>query len=193
MVGIRLHQEEFIMENNFTVVVSHFVKNGKEQAFEQALKQVIEKAKGYQGYAGIQTIQVNNQLEYEYVLLIRFDTETNYQTWATSETRKEWVQELKQYIIKESQVRYQDGLEFWFSLPQTTTTAAPKKWKMAILTWTVIYPLVLALSTIASAYLSFIHPFLRMLLVSVILVSLMTYLIMPQVTKIFAFWIFKKD
>ncbi|HAS43374.1 MAG TPA: hypothetical protein DCS93_23035 [Microscillaceae bacterium] len=180
------------MENNFTVVVSHFVKQDKASAFEQALKQVIQKAKAYPGYEGIQIIQGKSKVEQEYVLLIRFDTEANYQTWAASAPRNEWFDELKEYVIRESKIRYQEGIEFWFSMPETPAVTAPKKWKMAILTWMVIYPLVLTLSTLVGLYLHFLPTFLRVLTVSLILVPLMTYLVMPQVTKTFAFWIFKK-
>ena len=180
------------MENNITVVVSHYVKRGKEQEFQRALKQVIEQAKTFKGYSGIQTIQVNNKVENEYILLIRFDTESNYRTWQSSNTRKAWSDELKEYIVRESKVRFQEGLEFWFSLPQLSNSIPPKKWKMALLTWMVIYPMILALSTLAGIYLNFMHPFLRILIVSMILVSLMTYFVMPKVTTVFASWIFKK-
>lgn len=181
------------MQNQFTVIVSHFVKPGQKDSFEKALKQVIEKAKGYSGYEGIQTLQLANKVENEYILMIRFDTEANYQVWALSETRKKWAQEIKQYITKESEIRYQEGLEFWFDLPQLTDSKPPKKWKMAVLTWMVIYPSVLTLSTLAGIYLSDVPLFLRMLMVSMILVSLMTYVIMPKITTIFASWIFKRD
>ncbi len=180
------------MQDQFTVVVSHFIKPGKKQAFEEALKKVIDKAKDYKGYEGIQTLQLGNKIENEYILMVRFDTEPNYQTWAHSETRKAWSQELKAYITKASEVRHQEGLEFWFSLPQPTSVP-PRKWKMALLTWLVIYPSVLALSTLTGIYLSFLPLALRMLLVSMILVSLMTYVIMPKITSIFASWIFKNE
>jgi antibiotic biosynthesis monooxygenase (ABM) superfamily enzyme len=180
------------MQNNITIVVSHYVKRGKEQEFERALKQVIEQAKSFKGYEGIQTIQVNNKVENEYILLIHFDTEPNYRTWESSNIRRAWSKELKEYIIKESKVRFQEGLEFWFSLPQLSNSIRPKKWKMAILTWMVIYPMILALSTLVGVYLNFMPAFLRILIVSMILVSLMTYLVMPKVTTVFASWIFKK-
>ncbi len=180
------------MENSFSVVVSHYVKKGKEQAFERALKQVIQKAKSFQGYEGIQTIQLNYNVENEYIVLVRFDTEPNYNTWAMSDVRKQWAQELKQYIIKESEIRYQEGIEFWFSLPEKATAAPPQKWKMALLTFMVIYPLVLTISTLVGFYFNFLHPFLRMLMVSLTLVPLMTYIVMPRVTKLFSAWIFKK-
>ncbi|MDW3191370.1 MAG: antibiotic biosynthesis monooxygenase [Cytophagales bacterium] len=181
------------MENHITVVVSHFVKKGIEQAFEAALKEVIEKAKSFQGYEGIQTMQVNGKGENEYILLVRFDSESSYQVWKHSATRKAWSVELKSFITRESEVCYQEGLEFWFSIPQVTTTEPPKKWKMAILTWMVIYPLVLTLSSLAGFFLDFFPLFLRMLLVSMVMVTLMTYLVMPKITVLFAPWIFKKQ
>lgn len=181
------------MQNNITIVVSHYVKQGKEQEFERALKQVIQQAKTFKGYEGIQTIQINSKVENEYMLLVRFDTESNYGNWENSTTRKGWSKELKEYIVKESKVRYQEGLEFWFSLPQMTTSSPPKKWKMALLTWLVIYPMILALSTMAGMYLSELPLLIRLLLVSMTLVSLMTYVIMPKITVVFAAWLFKKD
>jgi len=180
------------MQNNITIAVSHFVKQGKEQAFEEALKQVIQQAKTFEGYEGIQIIQPNNKTENEYLLLIRFDSEVNYKHWEKSEVRNNWVEELQNYIHKESQVRYQEGLEFWFSLPEISAPVPPTKWKMAVLTWLVIYPLILIFSTLAGMYLDFLHIFLRLLIVSMILVTSMTYFLMPMVTKIFAFWIFPK-
>lgn len=180
------------MQNKITIAVSHFVKQGKEQAFEVALKQVIQQAKKYKGYEGIQVIQPNNKTENEYLLLIRFDNEENYQVWRDSDIRNNWFKELKNYIHKESYIRHQEGLEFWFSLPELTPPSPPTKWKMAILTWAVIYPLILGFSTIAGMYLDFLHPYLRTMVVSMILVTSMTYFLMPNVTKLFAKWIFKK-
>lgn len=180
------------MQNNITIAISHYVKQGKEQNFEEALKQVIAQAKTFEGYEGIQIIQPNNKVENEYLLLVRFDNEANYKHWENSEVRKKWSQELKDYIHKESQIRHQEGLEFWFSLPKTPAPVPPTKWKMAVLTWLVIYPLILVLSSLAGMYLTFLHPFLRMLVVSMLLVSAMTYFLMPNITKIFAKWIFKR-
>ncbi|MEM7551024.1 MAG: antibiotic biosynthesis monooxygenase [Bacteroidota bacterium] len=181
------------MQNQFTVVVSHFVKQGKEKVFENALKQVIQKAKDYKGYEGIQIINVSKNTDSEYILLIRFDKEANYKIWEQSTPRNTWFKELEEYITKESEIRHQEGLEFWFSLPQMTASVPPRKWKMALLTWMVIYPSVLTLSTVAGIYLDFMPLFIRMLIVSMILVSLMTYIIMPKITTVFASWIFKKE
>lgn len=181
------------MQKSFTIVVSHFVKEGKEKAFEDALKKVIGKATGYDGYEGIQIIRPGNGAKNEYILIIRFDTEADYKGWTSSVPRNEWFEELKGYVYKESQIRYEEGIEFWFSMPQVNVSVPPKKWKMAILTWMVVYSSVLTLSTLAGVYLQDVPLFIRMLLVSMILVSLMTYVIMPKITSVFAKWIFERE
>lgn len=181
------------MQTPFTIVVSHYIKQGKEQVFEEALKEVIQKAIGYDGYQGIQIIRPTNKAENEYILVIRFNTEVNYQVWANSAPRNEWFKTLKDYVSKESEIRYEEGIEFWFSLPHEKTSKPPKKWKMALLTWMVIYPSVLTLSTLVATFLDFLPIALRMLIVSLTLVSLMTYIIMPRITQIFAGWIHAKE
>jgi antibiotic biosynthesis monooxygenase (ABM) superfamily enzyme len=180
------------MQNQITIAISHFVQQGKEQAFEEALKKVIQQAANFQGYEGIQVIQPSNKVENEYLLLVRFNNENNYQHWEASNIRKDWAEELKTYIHKTSQIRYQEGIEFWFSSPQISSPQPPIKWKMAILTWLAIYPLILLLSTIVGIYFSFLHPHIKMLVISMLLVCSMTYFIMPKITQLFAFWIFKE-
>ncbi|NRB54256.1 MAG: hypothetical protein HRU41_41800 [Saprospiraceae bacterium] len=181
------------MSDSFTIAISHFVKQGCEEAFEAALKRLIQQAKTFAGYEGVQIIKDGGNAESQYLLLVSFDKEANYKRWEGSDIRQTWSAKLSEYVIKESQIRYQEGLEFWFSLENSPPVQPPVKWKMALSTWLVIYPLILILSTLAGSYLSFIPSFLRMLIVSMLLVTSMTYFLMPSITKIFAFWIFKRS
>lgn len=181
------------MSDSFTIAISHFVKQGREEAFEAALKRIVQQATTFEGYEGVQIIRHDENVESQYLLLVSFDQEANYKRWEASDVREAWSEELSEYVIKESQIRYQEGLEFWFSLKNNPPVQPPVKWKMALLTWLVIYPLILILSTLAGSYLSLIPSFLRMLMVSMLLVTSMTYFLMPSITKIFAFWIFKRS
>ncbi|MEL7121215.1 MAG: hypothetical protein AAFO07_17330 [Bacteroidota bacterium] len=72
--------EQFNSYPNFTITVSHFVRRGKEQVFEAALKQVIQQAKSFSDYIGIQLIRPTNKFQNEYLLLVRFDNQENWMT-----------------------------------------------------------------------------------------------------------------
>jgi len=182
--------EQFKLQPNFTLTVSHFVKQGMEHRFEAALQDVMRQAQTFEGYHGIQLLQPTAQGQNEYLLVVRFDKQENYERWESSAIRKDWSEKLTSYIHKESVVRQDVGLAFWFSTAEKPGSTSPTKWKMALLTWIVIYPLILMLSFLAGVYLAFLPPSLRMLLISMILVVSMTYFIMPGVTKKFAFWLF---
>ncbi|PBQ30926.1 hypothetical protein CNR22_03775 [Sphingobacteriaceae bacterium] len=68
----------------------------------------------------------------------------------------------------------------------------PKKWKMAIVIWLAIYPLITAVFMIFGKYLMQIEfvP-LRTLVMTLILVPTMVFILMPFVMKLLGDWIKK--
>jgi antibiotic biosynthesis monooxygenase (ABM) superfamily enzyme len=67
----------------------------------------------------------------------------------------------------------------------------PKKWKMALLVWLVIYPTITAITLLLGDYLIQLHVLLRTFVLSAILVPFMIFVAMPQLTKIFNTWLSK--
>ncbi len=70
--------------------------------------------------------------------------------------------------------------------------APPKKWKMAIVIWLAIYPLITVVFILFGKYLMQIEfvP-LRTLLMTLILVPIMVFFLMPFVMKLLADWMKK--
>lgn len=68
----------------------------------------------------------------------------------------------------------------------------PKKWKMAVVIWLAIYPLITLILVLFGRQLAKVTPTpLRTLLLTAILVPIMVYWAMPLVQKIFADWLRK--
>jgi antibiotic biosynthesis monooxygenase (ABM) superfamily enzyme len=66
----------------------------------------------------------------------------------------------------------------------------PKKWKMAIVVWLAIYPLITIVFLLFGKYLVQINPIpLRTLIMTVILVPLMVFLVMPLIQKLLKNWL----
>jgi hypothetical protein len=61
---------------------------------------------------------------------------------------------------------------------------------MAIITWIAIFPLLVLANLIATALLPHVSPLVRLLPVSAVLIALMTWVVMPQMTKWFRFWLY---
>lgn len=65
----------------------------------------------------------------------------------------------------------------------------PPKWKTAILVWLAIYPSITALFLLFGERLLLLAPALRTLVLTLILVPLMVFVLLPALQKLFARWL----
>ena len=80
------------------------------------------------------------------------------------------------------------GLEYWFRDPGMPDVAPPV-WKQALLTWVGLYPTVLAIGyTVGLLVASWSLP-VRSLVTTPLTVALMTWVVMPPVTRMFRGWL----
>jgi len=68
----------------------------------------------------------------------------------------------------------------------------PKKWKTAILIWIAIYPTITLIFFFFGKYLIQINPLpLRTLSITLVIVPLMVFVLLPQLQKLFKNWVLK--
>lgn len=68
----------------------------------------------------------------------------------------------------------------------------PKKWKMAIVIWLAIYPLIILIFALLGKQLILIEPLpLRTLIVTLIAVPTMVFVLIPALQKLLHNWLFK--
>lgn len=68
----------------------------------------------------------------------------------------------------------------------------PKKWKMAILIWLAIYPLITLLFALLGEHLIQINPLpLRTLIITLIAVPIMVFILIPTLQKLLHNWLTK--
>jgi antibiotic biosynthesis monooxygenase (ABM) superfamily enzyme len=67
--------------------------------------------------------------------------------------------------------------------------ATPPRYKMFLLTWLAIYPLITAILWLFSSFLALFPLPLRTLILTGVLVYLMTYIVMPKLMKLFYRWL----
>ena len=103
--------------------------------------------------------------------------------------RAEWLERLEGITEGEDAIEKGTGLEFWFSLPELPA-AHPSPHKMALVLVVVVYILVLAITLVLGPYISSWPMALRVLLAVVLQVLLMTYIVMPRVTRLLKAWLY---
>lgn len=67
----------------------------------------------------------------------------------------------------------------------------PPRWKFAVMVWIAIYPTITLVSFLIGPYLKELPIPLRTLVLTLILVPLMVFIIMPNLQKLMGKWLFK--
>lgn len=143
---------------------------------------------------------ISSKSKPEYVVIFRFNNYDNLAKWEKSPIRNEWLQKGRKLVESDPDVQKMTGLEFWFtpyfkdeSSPPIIPLNPPPRYKMVIVTIPVI-------SILISTLVPLIHflteilliPFpIRLVIAIAITVILMTYVIMPLLTKLLKPWLFK--
>lgn len=171
-----------------TISIARKVVPGREQDYEDWLHGAAAVVREFPGHMGVDVIRPTRGSR-EYVTIFRFDTYAHRRNWDESDVRRQWLERLDGIVEGEDEVRVGTGLEFWFSLPELPTVA-PSPHKMAFVLFIVVFSLLLPLSALANALLGDWPPPLRMLITVLIQVALMTYVVMPRVTKLLKNWLY---
>ena len=61
---------------------------------------------------------------------------------------------------------------------------------MAVVTWLAVFPAVSVIFYLFGPWLNLLPTLLRTLVFTLVMVTLMTYLIMPRMTRLFSFWLY---
>ncbi|HKH10092.1 MAG TPA: antibiotic biosynthesis monooxygenase [Rubrobacter sp.] len=175
-----------------TGVASRRVEPGREEEFEDWISGILGVVREFPGYLGSDVLRPTSAEEGEYRILYRFDHTSNLERWEASDERRRWLDRAEPLVQKQTVGRL-TGLETWFTLPAKEGEPAPPRYKMAIVTWLAVFPTVLIIFTLFGPILNLLPMVLRTLFFTLTMVSLMTYLIMPRMTRLFSFWLYPKD
>jgi antibiotic biosynthesis monooxygenase (ABM) superfamily enzyme len=176
-----------------SVIVDREVVPGNKEAFEKLLEGVTHACSLFPGYLETRVTKPKTVDDHRYQVLFRFDSQENLDKWATSEERLSWVEKIDQVIENPTHLQVITGLETWFSLPGQKTLTPPPRYKMAIVSWIAITPLLITFNLVFGPFLQDLPLVLRFVCSTPWIVLIMTYLWMPFVTKLFRGWLYPRD
>jgi antibiotic biosynthesis monooxygenase (ABM) superfamily enzyme len=123
-----------------SAVISTRIRPGQEAAYrrwQQRIAAAQAKAPGFQGYRLEQPIP---GLQDDWVVILRFDSDTSLQQWLDSPERQKLIEEASAFT-EESHTRIAPtGFDHWFPLRGAASRPAP--WKENMLVIALLYPIV---------------------------------------------------
>lgn len=214
-----------IEDESLTVLVSHHVRHDKHEAFKLWSQETNALVRNFEGFLNAEVIRpatavtaacaktighANSSVPEghdEFIVIVRFDNFAHLNAWATSPERQTMNHRMSEFADEAPTVTFH-SLEHWFVTDDDVEAAhkgavgtrpppirPPKKWKMVIVTVTIIYTQSLWIPKVTRRVLDKplqedkIHPYLFQFVNVVLIVNMATFVFFPVLTRLLSFWL----
>ncbi len=174
-------------------IVRHVAPEHAEQmiAWVRAGSSLAERFEGFLGTGWVRPAADSEQWH----MLYRFADHASLEAWQESPQRAWWLGSA-QGLVGESLLERRTGIEGWFDEPESRDVvdlrpppSAPPRWKQAVVIWFAFFPLSLALGLLLLAAGLDLNIVLRTMVTTIVATPIMTYGLLPWMTKRFQWWL----
>ena len=150
-------------------------------------------AEGFPGFLGGGWVRPRGESD-EWHMLCRFADQRALAAWDSSPERQWWLRS-GEGLAEVTRTERRTGIEGWFDAPvaaEVSTPAArtaPPRWKQAVTIWLVFFPVNLLATVTLGRLLQDTHVVLRVLVITLTLTPVMTYVFLPWVTARLEWWL----
>ncbi|MEU4688096.1 antibiotic biosynthesis monooxygenase [Actinoplanes sp. NPDC023714] len=132
----------------------------------------------------------------EWHMLYRFADAESLRDWEESAQRRWWLSSAEGFV-EHTRVERRTGIEGWFDPPRDQEidqpgpppAAAPPRWKQAVTIWLGFFPVSLLSAVLLTPHITTLNVVLKTLISTLVLTPIMTYLVLPRVTKALQPWL----
>ncbi len=177
-----------------SVVITHHILKDARKQYEDWLDEIGPVCRSSEGIIDWQIIRPIPDLTFTYTVILRFDSEKNLKNWMNSTERKNLIEKAKPFLAKDDDYYINSGLDFLF-LSESENLKVPARWKQYFATLTAIYPLTIIIPFLVIPLIRKLNipqnEYIDSLVISIIIVYLMAYVVMPTYTKLIKKWLFR--
>jgi uncharacterized protein len=177
-------------EGPVTTTVTRRVTPGHEAAYEAFLEGIIAAASAFPGHLGVEVFRPSSARGGEYRIVYRFDSAGHLRDWLQSDEHAAWLKRAEPHAAGPMRTEFLTGLESWFTLPAQPGLPAPPAYKMAILTWATIFPLITLVVVVSTPLIGPLPLVARLAITTLATAPLMTWVVMPRVTWLLRGWLY---
>ena len=172
-----------------TVVITRVISPGHRDDYERWLARLIAAAARFPNNLGVVVLAPKPGDPDVFRLVHRFADEASLRAWEESDTRRHLSSEADAFSTAHRQEA--TGMETWFTVGEAPAPSPPKKWKMAVVTFTVVYVITWIIIPRQQAWLPESWPFeATNVITNAIIAVLMTYVVMPVAARVLRRWLY---
>jgi antibiotic biosynthesis monooxygenase (ABM) superfamily enzyme len=178
------------MAEPIALLITHFVPEDRADDFLAHQEKIVDFGKEFEGYGGFVVFPPTEDQPRVYNVMVQFESMALLQEFWRSDKFTAWKEALDEIVEEQVEFHYTNGLEHWFPRDARPPQGdPPSTYKMAVVVFFAILPLVLVLPPLAANLLSGVHWFLGTLLTTAVMVLVMSYVAMPLMTRLFRPWL----
>ncbi|MFJ4175436.1 antibiotic biosynthesis monooxygenase [Microbacterium sp. NPDC089696] len=191
------------MSDPITVSIRREVDPGRIAETTEWVQRGVNKANAYPGFLGSGWVRAGAD-SHVWHMLYRFADEETLVAWEDSAERAAWLATGEGLVLSERS-RRRSGIEGWFDEPATGSITvqvadgtgpaaivkAPPRWKQAVSIWLGFFPVNLVFTYAMSPIPGWneLPIWLRVLATTLVLTPIMTYWVLPWVTRSLRHWL----
>lgn len=180
---------QIVSGESVSVLIARKVQKGFEEQFWALEKELFDEVEKIPGFLTVNHFPTTAGEDNEYVSVLQFDGIEALLRWERSEARNRILEDIQEMLEYEPRRKSITGLEGMF---MSATQAGPPRWKMSLVLSVVIFLMIILLRPLVNQVLPGVPSMLQMFVTISVQVPLLTYLVMPQLTKALSSWLYKK-
>lgn len=178
-----------------TVSITRHLDPGRDAEMVSWMQAGISLAERFPGFLGAGWVRPERDSETWHVLY-RFADAESLATWESSHERQWWRDSSGGLGVVESRVERRTGIEGWFDEPTARDVrdlrlapTAPPRWKQGVMIWLAFFPLSLLAGLVFGRLAPGLALLPRVLVTTLVMTPLMTYLVLPRMTRALGWWL----
>ena len=174
-----------------STVTLRTVRAGMEAPFEDSLKRFFQRSRSVPGQLAVHVVKpVPGSASREYGILRTFTDQQAKDAFFSSDEFQDWQATAGPFMDGERRHESISGLETWFTLPGAKSIIPPPRWKMAMMSTLGGATAATLVSGILGPHIGTLPFLAKTLLMSLCIAGLMTYLMMPILSKLLKGWLY---
>ncbi len=172
-----------------TAVISSRIRVGAEPAFRALHDEIVTAMRLTPGFQQAQLFDPVADVQPDFVVAYTFDNRPHLDAWLSSATRERFTSRVEALLEEQRHLSVLGGFDGWFPQPANGTAGGVKRWKQTVAVVIGLFPITLAITLLRDRFAPSLPLVPGVLAGNIIGSALMSYVMMPQVTRFLGHWL----
>ncbi len=177
------------MSKTVTLAVTDHVPMASRNRYEKLVEELHQLFETQDGFLSVDTVRHKRPHQVEYTILSRWSDELAATHWRKNDIIRKKLSEIESITGGPAQHVQAVGLGMWIDHAEGMAPNLPPAWKRVAMSVVAVYPMLMLLMALSAPIVGGLPQFLQVLTIVIVLSALLTWPIMPWLSKILRPWL----